>query len=211
MSLFVKFSIILSAFALLSDFSQAQEIGEKYEKEKKVKKERLPSNALDLVNPFLEHTKRTRYYKEFGKKTYFYEVKTIFKKERISIKFDKNGELIDIEIINKFNDLPDEIRKRIEEYLDLNFKKHHVKKIQIQYTINGKGYKDIFLIKTTDQEHAIASLQLGKEDLIIKYEIEAEVIDLNKDREFLEFLFDAEGEIEKIKTIIQRADDNILY
>jgi hypothetical protein len=49
------------------------------------------------------------------------------------------------------------------------------------------------------------------EDLLTKYEIEAEIVVEQNERGFFEFLFDSEGEIEQIKKIIKRADDNVLY
>lgn len=62
-----------------------------------------------------------------------------------------------------------------------------------------------------DEEYVEEFLEMDLEDLIIKYEIEAEVVDEENERGFFEYLFDAEGEIEQIKKIVKRPDDNVLY
>lgn len=203
--LFLCFSLL--AFACISF---AQEIGEKYEREEKIKQEEFPKPALELIEPILKKGKRTRFFKDYEKETYFFEVKTIYKDEKISIKFLKNGSLLDIEILKELNELPDDIQDIITQYFQSNYKKYKLNRIQIQYN-REQEYEDGELEIDDDEEYVEEFLEMDLEDLIIKYEIEAEVVDEENERGFFEYLFDAKGAIEQIKKIVKRADDNVLY
>jgi hypothetical protein len=198
---------VLSAFA---STSFAQEIGEKYEKEEKIKQEEFPKPALELIYPILNEGKKTRFFKEYEKETYYFEVKTIYKEEKISIKFLKDGSLLDIEILKELNELPENIQEKITGFFQSNYKKHKLNRIQIQYN-REEEYEDGELEIDDDEEYVEEFLEMDLEDLIIKYEIEAEVVDEENERGFFEYLFDAEGEIEQIKKIVKRPDDNVLY
>lgn len=210
MSSFLKYFLICFFICAFSFTSYAQEIGEKYEREEKIKQEEFPKTALELIEPILKKGKRTRYFKDYDKDSYFFEIKTIYKDEKLSIKFYKDGSLLDIEILKEFEELPEEIKKHIREYFLSNYKKHQLNRIQIQYN-REEEYEDGDLERDDDEEYIEEFLEMDLEDLIIKYEIEAEVVDEENERGFLEFLFDAEGKVEQINKIIKRADDNVLY
>lgn len=210
MNSFFKYSILLLILFAFVNTSYTQEIGEKYEREEKIKQDEFPKPALKLIKPILKKGKRTRYFKDHEADTYFFEVKTIYKEEKISIKFYKNGSLLDIEILKEFNELPQEIQEHIEQYFQTNYKKHKHNRIQIQYN-REEEYEDGELEIDEDEEYVEDFLEMDLEDLIIKYEIEAEVVSEDNERGFFEFLFDAEGKMEQIEKIIKRADDNVLY
>lgn len=205
-----KYSILLLTFGAIAINSYAQEIGEKYEKEERIKQEEFPKPALELIKPILKKGKRTRYFKDYNKDTYFFEVKTIFKDEKISIKFYKDGSLLDIEILKIIDELPEEIQKHVLEYFQSNYKKFKLNRIQIQYN-REEEYEDGELEIDDDEEYIEEFLEMDLEDLIIKYEIEAEVVEEENKRGFFEFLFTSEGKVEQINKIIKRADDNVLY
>lgn len=207
---YLKFSIILLALFSFANYSYAQEVGEKYEKEEKIQQEEFPKPALELIKPILKKGKRTKYFKDYDKDTYFFELKTICKDEKISIKFYKDGSLLDIEILKGIEELPEEIQEHIQEYFQSNYKKYKLNRIQIQYN-REEEYEDGELEIDDDEEYIEEFLEMDLEDLIIKYEIEAEVVEEGNERGFFEFLFDAEGKVEQIKKIIKRADDNVLY
>ncbi|WKV12750.1 hypothetical protein [Marivirga harenae] len=210
MKVFHKYMVIVVALLAYASAVSAQEIGEKHENEEQIKQEEFPKLALELIKPILEKGKRTRFFKEYEKDTYFFEVKTIYKKEKISIKFYKDGNLLDIEILKDFKDLPEEIQTGIKQYFQSNYKNYKFNRIQIQYN-REEEYEDGQLEIDDDEEYVEEFLEMDLEDLIIKYEIEAEVVIEKNERGFFEFLFDAEGNIEGIKKIIKRADDNVLY
>lgn len=199
----IKYSLLLIILFTISldSFSQTQ-LGEKYEKEIRIKKEDFPIGALTTINPIIKEDKRSRYYKEINKNSYSYEYKSIFKKKKISIKFDQNGRLEDIEVKQDISTISEEIKSQMLDYFNNNFKKYKLNKIQFQYTSDIIENDSIFIKNFLERE-------LSK--LTLKYEIECEVVDLNKERGYFEFLFGAKGEVEKVQKIIPRADDNILY
>ena len=101
MNINLKYSILfLMLFAFASN-SYAQEIGEKYEKEEKIKQEEFPKTALELIKPILKKGKEIDITRISDKNTYFFEFKTIYKDEKISIKFYKDGSLLDIEFLKE--------------------------------------------------------------------------------------------------------------
>ncbi|RUA34216.1 MAG: hypothetical protein DSY77_06265 [Bacteroidetes bacterium] len=208
-SLLKKLLICFTLFAF-TGISYAQEIGEKYEREEKIKQKDFPKPALELIDPILKKGKRTRFFKDYEKETYFFEVKTLYKDEKISIKFFKDGSLLDIEILKELKELPEEIQEKLSQYFQSNYKKYKLNRIQIQYN-REEEYEDGELEIDDDEEYVEEFLEMDLEDLIIKYEIEAEIVDEDNVRGFFEFLFNTKGEIEQIKNIIKRADDNVLY
>lgn len=210
MSSFFKYLLIILTFISLPNISYTQETDVKYEKEEKIKQEEFPKSALELIDTILKKGKRTRYFKDHEEDNYFFEVKTIYRDEKISIKFYKDGSLLDIEILKEFNKLSKDIQEKIQQYFQSKYKKHQLVRIQIQYNREVQ-YEDGQLETDDDEEYLEEFLEMDMEDLIIKYEIEAEVVDENNERGFFEFLFDDEGKIEQIKKIIKRADDNVLY
>ena len=117
---------------------------------------------------------------------------------------------MDIEILKELNELPKDIQEKILQYFQSNYKKHQLVRIQIQYN-REEEYEEGELEIDDDEEYLEEFLEMDIEDLIIKYEIEAEVVDEKNERGFFEFLFDDEGKIEQIKKIIKRTDDNVLY
>lgn len=200
-------SFIFSHFTFVS---YAQETGIKYEKEVRIKAKEVPKSALDLIQPILKKSKNTRYYKDYKKEVYFFEVKTTFKKQRISLKFSKDGQLHDIEVVKELKDLPKDIQQKVQEYFQANYKRYKIDRIQIQYN-REEEFEDGELEIDDDEEYIEEFLEMDLEDLILKYEIEAEVLKQDKDRGFYEFLFNADGKLEQINKIFRRADDNILY
>jgi hypothetical protein len=210
MNLLFKILLICFIICAFSSTPYAQKIGEKYEREEKINQRDFPAPALELIEPILKNGKRTRYFKDFKKDTYFYEVKTIYKDEKISIKFYKDGRLLDIEILKDLKELPQDLQQQFRNYFQSNYKKYELNRIQIQYN-REEEYEDGELEIDDDEEYVEEFLEMDVEDLIIKYEIEAEVVNKNNERGFFEFLFDADGKVEQINKIIKRADDNVLY
>ncbi|MBK6266974.1 hypothetical protein JKA74_18160 [Marivirga sp. S37H4] len=208
-SLISKF-IIYTCLFVLAEKSIAQEVKEKYEKEISIKKDDFPENSLQLVAPILKKGEKTRLYKEFNGKDYFYELKTHYKGEKVSVKFYENGQLLDIEILKNFHDLAPEIQERINQYFQENYKKYIIHRIQIQYN-REREFEDGKLEIDEDDEFLEEFMEMDLEDLIVKFEIEAETVDYSNERSFFEFLFDHSGEIERKRTIVKRADDNVLY
>jgi hypothetical protein len=201
----IKYSLLLSILFTANHVGYSQEkIGEKYEKEIKIKKEDFPENALNILSPILQKDKRSRFYKEINQDNYSYEYKSTYNTEKLSIKFDQNGQLEDIEVKQDFTTITDDIGLKILDYFNNNFQKYKLNKIQFQYAPAEHETK-------SDAAFFKQFLEQDLNQSIIKYEIEGEVIDAQKERGYYEFVFSTTGEIEKVREIIQRADDNILY
>ncbi len=203
--------VILSSFFLIFSFSSfAQKEGEKIEREISIKEDQFPEKALKLAAPILKKAKKTKYYKELSEMGDYYEFKSDYKGEQISVKFNEKGELIDIEILKKLKDFPKDIQQSIEEYFNENYEKHRLIRIQIQYNREVE-FEDGELEQDEDDEYIKEFLEMDLEDLIVKYEIEAEVKTNDNNTGFFEFLFDDKGKLELKRAIVTRADDNVLY
>jgi hypothetical protein len=198
--------------------SHGQENERKVEIEKQIKEADFPQQSLITIGAILSKSKNVRYYEEKSENNVFYEIKTKYKGEKLSIKFYEDGQLFDLEVLLKFEELPESIIKEIESFLTSSFKKHKVKRVQVQYSPE----EVIELDEEEDEEERDEDLEeqiefiedfMDKEyeDFLIRYELEVEVIEKNKERGFYEFTFNHLGDLISKKSIVKRGDDNILY
>lgn len=211
----MKLTACLTVFLLLCFFGLnspafSQDFEEKIEKEISIKEEDFPEKALKIASPILKKAKKTKYYKEISENGEFFEFKSQYKGEKISVKFNDKGELLDIEIIQNLSDFPDSIEESISKYFKETYKKYRLIRIQIQYN-REQEYEDGELEIDDDEEYVEEFLEMDLEDLIVKYEIEAEVKTKDNETGFFEYLFNNKGELEMKRIITPRADDNVLY
>lgn len=192
----MKFKVTFVFAFLVGILATAQS---KYEREHRIKKSQFPQVALDFIAEKLENTRRIRFYKEIDSTKTSYEAK--FKKDRLhySVEFDENGVLEDIEILIKTLDIPDASFEKMLKYLDDNFHKYRIRKIQQQYPV---GQND----STTTLKNAFQNLMLP----YIKYEL---ILAGKKNKSFeqYEVLFDAEGNFEKLRKSLPPNYDHVLY
>ncbi|CAM4113917.1 hypothetical protein [Zobellia nedashkovskayae] len=190
----VSFFILFTVFITGTAIAQIKD-----EREHRIRKSQFPENALLFIHQKLVNAKRIRFYKEIDGNKISYEAK--FKKDRLkySIEFNPEGRLEDIEIVIKSLDIPNDAYAKITTYLENNFKKYRVRKIQQQYLSDG-----IDVDKTL--KNAFQNLMLPS----IKYEF---IIDGKNDKGFEEFeiLFDADGKFELIKKSLPPNYDHVLY
>ncbi|MGJ8735286.1 hypothetical protein [Zobellia laminariae] len=190
----VSFFILFTVFITGTAFAQIKD-----EREHRIRKSQFPENALLFIHQKLVNAKRIRFYKEIDGNKISYEAK--FKKDRLkySIEFNPEGKLEDIEIVIKSLDIPNDAYAKITTYLENNFKKYRVRKIQQQYLSDG-----VDVDKTL--KNAFQNLMLPS----IKYEF---IIDGKNDKGFEEFeiLFDADGKFELIKKSLPPNYDHVLY
>ncbi|AWX44143.1 hypothetical protein HME9304_01143 [Flagellimonas maritima] len=172
---------------------------DKNEKEFRISKPEFPSNAYELISEQLASAKRIRYYFETDSLKKSYEAK--FKKGRLhySVEFDENGKLEDVEFIIEEKDIPEESWKKINTYLQDNFEKVRIKKIQQQYRSNGIIEKELIY-------QAFQNLILPH----INYEI-VFASKANKGYQTYEALFDAKGMFLKLRKSLSSAYDHVLY
>ena len=172
----------------------------KYEREYRIKKNQFPAEAHALIEEQLAEARRIRYYRETDSAKVSYEAK--FKVDRLhySVEFNQQGELEDVEILIKEVDIPDASFKNMTDYLDTNFNKYRIRRIQQQYPVSEHESVELTI------KNAFQNLILPT----IRYEL---IVAGRKDKGFEDFeiLFDAEGNFLKMRKSLPVNYDHILY
>ncbi|MGB3151844.1 MAG: hypothetical protein WBB27_14395 [Maribacter sp.] len=172
----------------------------KYEREYRIKKSQFPNEAIQLISGKLKDVKRLKFYKETDSAKTSFEAK--FKKDRLwySVEFDESGILEDIEITIKPVDVPSDAYKAIIKYLDKDFSKYRIKKIQQQYLVS-----EIETLETTIK-NAFQNLILPS----INYEL---IIGGKKEKEYFDYeiLFNSDGKFISIRKSLPPNYDHVLY
>lgn len=169
----------------------------KYERELRVREKDVPANALQFVES-LDFNKKIHWYKEIGENQVSFEAKTRYKGEKYSIEFSQDGSFEDMEIEMSYKDIPDETLKGIEEFLQSEFNRYSVEKVQIQYSGNPE------LIRINFRDRA------DMPGIDIHYEI---VISARPDGSYrlFEYLFSKTGGFVLKEMIIEKSINNIIY
>lgn len=184
--------ILIFAAVATQGFAQV-----KYEKESRVKKSDVPANATEYVDLF-QFKKKVKWYNETGLDRTTFEAKTKYQGKIISIEFNENGELEDVEIIVKPSEVPIETKSKIDKYLTNLYGNFSIDKIQIQYLGNKQK------IYSYLQNNGTSA------DVVINYEI---VISTKLQGSFtmLEYLFSEEGDFIQKQQIVLKRTDNIEF
>lgn len=193
----VIFTILFST-AVLSGALQAQ--AKKREFEKSAKASELPDSLIILVNEVFPAAKNKRYYLESDGAQESYEIKLRDGGRKFSIEFYADGQLMDVEELVSFEELPEDLNEKIEDYFEEQFEKFVLTKVQKQFS--GPNTKQV-----------LEAIKLGETDhLNMRYEIEAKV-EGEDEQHFgaYEFLFSAEGVLISTAQIVKRSSDNVTY
>ncbi|WP_435623699.1 hypothetical protein [Flagellimonas sp.] len=171
----------------------------KNEIEYKISPSELPKGIETLLSPHMQDAKRIRYFLEIDGDKKSFEAK--FKKRRLrySVEFDESGALEDVEFIIKPTDIPNESWSNILRYLEGNFSKFTVKKIQQQYPAKDKS--------------PAQTLTDAFQNLLLPY-LNYELIVSAKNKkgfEQFEILFDSEGRFLEMRKFIGSKYDHVLY
>lgn len=193
----IKCNAIICFLALL--FASQGWSQNKYEQERKIPKTEFPSNAYQLISNYLESAKRIRFYRETDSVKQSFEAK--FKKGRLhySVEFDELGVLEDVEFRIKEADIPEESWANITLYLQKEFSKFRIVKIQQQYPAGNNSSE-----KTLEQ--AFQNLMLPH----INYELVFSSKN-NKGFQTYEALFNAGGSLVKLRKSLPPSYDHVLY
>ena len=172
----------------------------KQEREFRILKKQFPENALVFLEDNIDGAKRVRYYKEMDSSRTSYETK--FKKDRLhySIEFDEQGQLEDIEIAIKKVDIPDESWQNILAYLNQKFQDLKIRKIQQQYPVMENESVE------TTLKNAFQNLLLPT----LNYELIVSAKE-QKNYQQYEILFDAKGNLIKLRKSLPANYDHVLY
>ena len=189
-------NLFLTVLFLCGCWANAQN---KYEREYRIKKSQFPEQALTYIEKELKEAKRIRFYKETDSTKVSYEAK--FKKDRLkySVEFDEGGVLEDIELLIRPVDIPNDTFLKINDFLDKDFIKFRIRKIQQQYPLGKKDTETVV-------KNAFQNLMLP----YIKYEI---IVSGKKNKGYAQYevLFDAEGNFVKMRESLPPNYDHILY
>ena len=187
--------VIIAGLVSINGFGQY-----KYEREFRIKKSQFPAKAHALIEDQLAEARRIRYYKETDSTKISYEAK--FKVDRLhySVEFNQEGELEDVEILIKKVDIPNDSFKNMTDYLDNNFNKYRIRRIQQQYPVSA--------FESVEQtiKNAFQNLLLPT----IRYELMVAGKKNNGFEDF-EILFDADGSFLKMRKSLPVNYDHILY
>ena len=169
----------------------------KYEKEDRIKASEVPPAAIDFVDQ-LGFVKKIKWYIEEGLDRMTYEAKTKHRSKKYSIEFSKNGNIEDIEIEIKMDDVEFIPNAAIVSHLVGSYTRFKICKVQRQYT--GPPSE----MMTVTQDGVVS------EQLTINYEVVAKV---KKDKVFqeMEFLYDSEGRLISEVIIVQKNTDHLEY
>ena len=169
----------------------------KFEREYRLPLEAVPLSARQYIDTFVFSSKVKWFYEEnlLGNSI---EAKVKDNRKRYSIEFDTLGNLQDIEIQTKWNQLSVEVRTQIEQELTQKFTKHKIDKIQLQYT----GNRDVLfaVIRNRTTTHSYTT----KYELVVNAKAKGE-------RKLYEITFNNEGDLEQVSEIIFKNTDNLEY
>jgi hypothetical protein len=169
----------------------------KYEKESRLEEKDVPSFALQFIDS-LEVQGKVKWYLEEGLDRTSIEAK--FKSDKLnhSIEFDTAGNLEDVEILLKWNDMEESLKDAIINGICADCAKINIQRTQIHYT--------------GDRSALWSMVKTGKttEKYTIRYEIVARCRTAS-DTVLYEYLFSDTGQILSRSEIIFKNSSNLEY
>lgn len=188
----ISYLTFLFCLFLVQPCTLAQD--KKQEVETTIKKAEMPAAALNLLNQFWNDEKKADFYREFDGVSVSYEVKFVHNKHLLSIEFNEQGLLQDIEQLIEFDEIPENTGTAIKSYLNDQYTKFKVTRVQQQFS----GGEDLAKRYLEDN--------LGQ--LTIRYELGVEAQNKEELGAF-EFLFNKNGQLLQKRRIVRRSLDNI--
>lgn len=189
------YSLILSASLCLFYTST---IGQnKYEREYKIKEDKVPQNSVQWIREVFKDVKKVKWYVEESESKKSFEAKFRYLNRHFSVEFDTTGKIEDVEEKIEWELLNDDLKKNLSFYLESNYTKYKIIKIQKQYSGDSNALHSIFDDAT-------------KKKMTIKYEMEFHGKNENKD-EIWEGLFNDTGELIEIRKIVLQPTNNLEF
>lgn len=169
----------------------------KYEREYDIKPEAVPERAMKFISSVFKNS-RVRWYGEESLTDRSIEAKLKDSGKQYSIEFDVSGQIQDIEIRIKMNQIHEKARTLLKDNLSRVFTRYKVTKTQLQWKGNENALKQ-----------ALLSDKLP-EGVETRYEL---VLRATKDKKagYYEVLCESNGAIVRISEIVQRNADNLIY
>jgi len=192
-------SLLTALIALSASTLQAQAV--KDEVEDSIKRDQMPEKALDTLDEFWLGDDSIRYYAQSDGDVETFEAKLEWKGKKYSIEFTRSGNIIDVEQLVEMQEVSIPAQNGIREYLQQEFKKVTITRLQRQYIANDEDGID-------DEDFIDDILEADDEDYLIRYEIEVEGRSESQIGAF-ELLFDSAGDLIQQRKIVRRSVDNI--
>ena len=185
---------LLSLLFFISTSAYSQE---KYEKEYRIKTAKVPQAAQEFIHS-AGFAKKVKWYREEGLTSNSIEAKTKHHKTKYSVEINTVGEIEDVEYIIQWEDIPALTRINIERFLDSNYQKKRLVKIQVQLT--------------GEKEELLQALVEPQEDpnLITQYEIVLNGVRKGTYERY-EYLFSQNGKMKRKAKIILKNTDHLEY
>ena len=191
----IRFCSIL--FLLIFTVSGHLFAQEKFEKERRIKRDEVPVKALRFIDSLRVHAK-IKWYEEEGLTGKTIEAKFKQNRTKYSIEFDPLGTLEDLEIEVNWARLDVSLKNAITNQLNQQCSKHKIVKVQEQFT--------------GEEHHLFTLLSSGikSEELKVNYEI---VVSCHDDQgvHLFEYVFNEEGIILTKHKIIFKNSSHLEY
>ena len=169
----------------------------KNEHETKVAVSEVPKQAVAWVNNAYPEKKRLKWYKEISNEGASYEAKLKYCGRWHSVEFSEEGQLEDVEIDHKLDELPNAFQDILQQYLQDNYQRHRVYKVQVQLSGNSQLVAE--------------AIQAGKlPQLTVRYELEYFGRVQGED-ETWEGLFTEDGKPLQQRKIKQSTNANLVF
>ncbi|MBG6235272.1 hypothetical protein IWX76_001840 [Pedobacter sp. CAN_A7] len=189
--------IYLTVLVLLTAVSFSYSQG-KLEREYRIKPSQVPVKALGFVEKSMPDVKVKWYWEENLQKKSI-EAKGTRNGKLYSVEFDTLGVLQDVEVLVKYQSLPENTKIAIEKSIENRFAKFNIEKTQIQWV--GDQNVLMSLIKGED---------IGQTAYITNYEIMIKG-SMDGRTDFYEVLLNEKGEIKRVSKVLQRNDYHLIY
>lgn len=170
---------------------------EKIEREHRVDVGEVPAAALEWFDDTYGGAPGVRWFYEESSTGTSYEAKLNYRGSQHSVEFSKEGVIEDIEVITRWNDLPEEVREEIEDYFEEEYDRYRLRRIQKQWSGPSETLK-----------HGIKNNIYDK--LETRYELEFYGKN-DKDKKIWEGLFDAEGKLISLRKIDLRPTTSLNF
>lgn len=178
-------------------FSQS----EKNEVEDSISNSEMPEKALETLEEFWPDMSDIRFFAQTDGDEETFEAKLEWRGKSFSIEFTSDGNVIDVEQLVEMDEIGTSDREAIESYLESEFKRVRITRLQRQYIADDDDGVD-------DEDFIDDILEEDEEDYKIRYEIEVEG-NTGSEIGAFELLFDQSGEIIQRRRIVRRSLDNI--
>jgi hypothetical protein len=170
---------------------------DKFEKESRIKKRDVPSNALMFIDS-LNYDARVKWYMEEGLTGKSIEAKFKYNKTKYSIEFDTLGNVEDTEMEEKWKNIPPDVSAMVSEQFKSDCSKFKIQKVQKQYTGTEKDLLSILINGKKSEE------------LKTNFEI---IVKCHQDKEvnLFEYLFNEKGKLISKSKIVFKNSSHLEY